>query len=73
MTARRADAAVSVPAFVDRRTLATAFCVSTRTVSRWLQEGCPCLRVGRGGKGDARFKLADVESWLSARSIAANR
>lgn len=59
--------------YVRRVELAKFFTVSQRTISRWLCEGCPCLRIGARGRGDARFRLSEVEEWLNARTETAKR
>lgn len=53
--------------YIRRNELCAAFTVSERTVFRWLREGCPCVRIGARGKGDARFKVSEVEAWLLRR------
>lgn len=38
--------------YVNRVELQKYFGVSTRTIARWLVEGCPCIRIGSQGRGD---------------------
>lgn len=59
--------------FITKSELCEFFTVSERTVFRWLREGCPCVRIGTGGKGDARFRVSNVEAWLNNRSELAKR
>lgn len=59
--------------FITKDSLCEFFSVSERTVWRWLREGCPCVRIGAGGRGDARFRASDVEAWLNNRSEVAKR
>ncbi|MGN0834685.1 MAG: helix-turn-helix transcriptional regulator [Candidatus Spyradosoma sp.] len=59
--------------YVTRREICEAFRISERQIARWLKEGCPCVRIGAGGKGDPRFRVAQVEAWLTARMNAAQR
>ena len=41
--------------------------VHPQSVRDWAKEGCPHLRVARGG---LRFLLSEVEGWLRSRSQA---
>ncbi len=59
--------------YTTRKELCAVFTVSERTVFRWLREGCPCVRIGKGGKGDARFKVSEVEEWLIRRTEVSQR
>lgn len=59
--------------YVRRAELGKFFTVSQRTISRWLREGCPCVRIGASGRGDARFRISAVEEWLNARTEIAKR
>lgn len=59
--------------FITKSELCEFFSVSERTVFRWLREGCPCVRIGARGKGDARFRVSNVEVWLNNRSELAKR
>lgn len=70
---------VSFPTRVDRQTgerlepwvskeeCARHFGVTTRTVERWLKDGCPKLRTGKRQNSRVRFQLTVVEAWLEDR------
>lgn len=60
-------------AFVQGKELRKFFGISERQFTRWLKEGCPCVRVGSDGRGQARFRISAVEAWLEARTAAAKR
>lgn len=49
---------------VRKERIASAFDVSTRTVYRWVEQGCPVKRL-RGGA--LRFQLALVQDWHERR------
>jgi phage terminase Nu1 subunit (DNA packaging protein) len=59
--------------YVGRKELQKHFKVSARTVARWMLEECPCIRIGTGGRGDPRFRISKVESWLDIRTEVAKR
>lgn len=59
--------------YVSRREICEIFRISERQIARWLKEGCPCVRIGAGGRGDPRFRVSRVEEWLTARTEAAKR
>jgi phage terminase Nu1 subunit (DNA packaging protein) len=54
--------------FVGKDHVAEHFDVSTRTVERWVVNGCPLLRLNGGSP---RFRLREVEAWhrKGARSV----
>lgn len=54
---------------LTRLQLATALDAHPRSVSRWLEEGMPVAKPGRGGHASL-FRLADVRAWLMAREAA---
>ncbi|MGN0861083.1 MAG: helix-turn-helix transcriptional regulator [Candidatus Spyradosoma sp.] len=59
--------------YITRKEICAAFGISERQIARWLKEGCPCVRIGAGGRGDPRFRVSAVEAWLTARTEAAKR
>jgi phage terminase Nu1 subunit (DNA packaging protein) len=48
---------------LTEKQIADAFQVSTRTVQRWVQRGCPC-RTAPGLKRKRLFHLDLVSTWL---------
>lgn len=52
----------------DKRAVAAWFAVSPRTVERWVEKGCPVLRLGRSSASPLRFRISEVEAWLYIRS-----
>lgn len=60
-------------AYITRAGLQKCFGVSTRTVARWIRNGCPCIRTGPNGRGDPRFRFSKVEAWLDAQAEVAKR
>lgn len=61
------SAPTSAPGYVTTDDIAKHFQVSRDTVTRqWVDQGCPCIRVGR----QCRLKIADVEAWLIGRGQA---
>ena len=54
------------PALVTRRELAKRLNANPRSVSRWLEEGCPVVDRGKGGHA-ALFNEGAVRAWLQAR------
>lgn len=54
--------------YKSRKEIAEVFGVGVRTVSHWMQEGCPVFytgRIRRPGKGcHPRFIVEDIEKWL---------
>lgn len=59
--------------YVTRKYLKKVFGVSERTIVRWLANGCPCIRIGRNGTGDPRFRISDVENWIEIKAEVAKR
>lgn len=59
--------------YVNRAELQEIFGVSPRTVARWISEGCPCVRIGSGGRGDPRFRVSKIDAWLENRTEVAKR
>lgn len=59
--------------YVPRSVVCDYFSISERQLYRWQNEGCPCIRIGGGGKGAPRFRLVDVEKWLETRAAVARR
>lgn len=51
--------------WVKKDAVAGFFDVSTRTVYRWVTEGCPIKRLPGGG---LRFQLGPVRDWLERRN-----
>jgi transposase len=49
--------------WVDETKVAKHFGVSTRTVRRWLEAGCPTRLVGR----QRRYRLSELEAWHDAQ------
>ena len=47
--------------------LATRIKVGRSTVYRWMEAGCPALRVG----GVTRFKLSEVLAWMRSNDRGA--
>ena len=58
--------------YITKKSLATLFSVSVRTVERWCQRGVPCLPIGTSGR-DRRFKPSEVEEWLKVQSEVSKR
>ena len=59
--------------YVTRKYIKKVFGVSERTIVRWLANDCPCIRIGRNGTGDPRFRISDVDAWLETRAEVAKR
>lgn len=55
--------------WVKREAVAQHFSVSTRTVYRWVKDGCPVKRL-RGGT--MRFQIGAISEWLDAMTAAVN-
>lgn len=55
-------------AWLTRTELARLYGVSERTVARWIVEGCPSQTWGARFR---RFRLSEVERWLTQRSTEA--
>ena len=53
--------------YVTEQMVAAHFCVSGRTVRRYVQAGMPFRRLG----GRKRFRLSECEAWLAQRGRAA--
>lgn len=51
---------------MSKNELAEQFCVSVRTVERWMKHGCPYRKIGASGLGGkaVRFRLEEVDAWL---------
>jgi phage terminase Nu1 subunit (DNA packaging protein) len=49
-------------AMVTKSDLARHFAVSTRTIERWMAEGCPHERLWHG-EGPPRFYISAVKRW----------
>lgn len=60
---RRRD--LSAEPWVKKEKVAEHFDVSTRTVYRWVEAGCPIKRL-RGGT--LRFQIAAISMWLEGES-----
>lgn len=55
----------SKPASATKKDVARTYQVSTRTVTRWVADGCPHYRVGNGDNCRlVRLDLAQVDRWL---------
>lgn len=50
--------------WIKKRQLAAHLDVSERWIELRMREGLPCNRLSRGA---VRFRIADVEAWLSER------
>ncbi len=50
--------------FITKDELANRLGVSVSFVSKLMNEGLPCLKIGRS----VRYRLSDVVSWLYRRS-----
>jgi phage terminase Nu1 subunit (DNA packaging protein) len=48
---------------MTEKQLAEAFGVSTKTVQRWVERGCPC-RIAPGLKRKRMFRYDLVQDWL---------
>lgn len=56
-----AQEAAGTPVGVDKRALAQAFCVHPRTVSNWMSEGLPHLKITRRL---VRYEIETCRAWL---------
>ena len=59
--------------YVNRAELQKIFGVSPRAGARGIGGGCPGVRVGSRGRGDARFRVAKIDAWLEHRTEVAKR
>ena len=55
----------SAEPWVKKERVAEHFDVSTRTVYRWVNDGCPVKRL-RGGT--LRFQIGPISRWLEGRA-----
>lgn len=58
----------SAPCYLDKAALARAFCVSPRTVCRWIDAGVPALDLAAASGSSRRilrFSVPAVAAWLS--------
>lgn len=55
---------MSTEPWIKKEELAAYFQVSTRTVYRWVNEGCPIRRLPGGS---LRFQLGPVRDWIESR------
>ena len=60
----RASATVAPDRYLTAAELAHHLSVCTRTIRRWVREGCPSHPWGSRLR---RFRLAEVEAWLTER------
>jgi predicted DNA-binding transcriptional regulator AlpA len=51
----------ATPLYGDKNTVAVMLGMSERTVSNFLAQGCPCLKIG---SRRVRFEMAEVRAWL---------
>jgi hypothetical protein len=65
LAAHRRRREMSTEPWVKKERVADFFDVSTRTVYRWVHEGCPVKRL-RGGT--LRFQIGPLTDWLDSRS-----
>jgi excisionase family DNA binding protein len=60
------EARMGVAAPLSKADVARRYGVSVRTVSRWMQRGCPYRKPYAGGS--VRFRAAEVDAWLRRRA-----
>lgn len=64
LAAARRRREMSDEPWVKKERVASHFDVSTRTVYRWVNDGCPVKRL-RGGT--LRFQIGPIADWLESR------
>lgn len=64
----------NIEPYKNKQQVAAFFGVSVRTVERWVNSGCPVLRLGGEGLGKRpRFRLSDVSAWIDTQAIVSTR
>ena len=58
------SSAETTPLYGDKKAVAAMLGMSERTVSNFLTQGCPCLRIG---KRRTRFDMEEVRAWLKEK------
>ena len=69
---KKARTSRSTPAFpfITRPQLALAFGKDARTIAKWLEEGLPVARRGKGGR-PSLYHVRDCVTWVLARELHA--
>jgi len=69
-TRARKRSAPSVRGLVTRRELAKRLGCNARTIAKWIEEGLPVAKRGRGGR-PSKYDEAAVRAWIEVREEAA--